>query len=408
MDLSSSNPDLEADLGSSQGQDSFGDQDPASLDSQPIPAAFTPVTEEQAALGRQATKFYNDGNFDECMAILEKLAEMRPDDTRVKSNQAVCSFLVDDNKVQGTSDLNNAVHAIHGILKETTNGGADLDVDQEIEHCVLLYNMALLRFSTFHFVDCERILSKLYTNILNTPSSSSSPRGTPMLAVNPSKMDIAFAKDKIVPLLICVNLMLRRNNTALALIAEAEAKAKEEKDDSLLQIYSLYRSQALIQAKQHKAFKRDIKGGGPNGGNGGNGGDSLLTFEILKSHNEYARGNFGKAKKLITMALEKCNNNPANAIERPHNVKYITSILKNNDACTRVLCKEVHRGQTDIYEAMRLHQEVLRLHQFHLNRNSMTFFISGLAVHSLVGEALVFAEVEAARNDAQPVLHAFV
>ena len=50
------------------------------------------VTEEEAFLGRDATKLYMNDDYHECLPILQQLAEKRPNDARVLTNLAVCKF----------------------------------------------------------------------------------------------------------------------------------------------------------------------------------------------------------------------------------------------------------------------------------------------------------------------------
>ena len=50
------------------------------------------VTEEEAVLGRDATKAFMNEDYHECLPILQQLAEKRPNDARVLTNLAVCKF----------------------------------------------------------------------------------------------------------------------------------------------------------------------------------------------------------------------------------------------------------------------------------------------------------------------------
>ena len=50
------------------------------------------VTEDEAVLGRDATKFFMNEEYHECLPILQQLAEKRPNDARVLTNLAVCKF----------------------------------------------------------------------------------------------------------------------------------------------------------------------------------------------------------------------------------------------------------------------------------------------------------------------------
>ena len=50
------------------------------------------MTDEEATLGRNALKHFQDEKFNECSEILKNLSQRRPDDPRVLSNLAVCKF----------------------------------------------------------------------------------------------------------------------------------------------------------------------------------------------------------------------------------------------------------------------------------------------------------------------------
>ena len=50
------------------------------------------VTEEEANLGRDATKLFINEEYHSCLSVLINLAQKRPSDPRVLTNLAVCKY----------------------------------------------------------------------------------------------------------------------------------------------------------------------------------------------------------------------------------------------------------------------------------------------------------------------------
>ena len=68
--------------------------DSESIESQKMEDTFTlqPVTEEEALLGRNATRHFMNEEYHDCLCILQDLAQRRPFDPRVLTNLAVCQY----------------------------------------------------------------------------------------------------------------------------------------------------------------------------------------------------------------------------------------------------------------------------------------------------------------------------
>ncbi len=54
------------------------------------------VTEEEASLGRQATKAFFSDDYESCHSTLLQILDKRPDDPRVMLNLAVCEYYLDE------------------------------------------------------------------------------------------------------------------------------------------------------------------------------------------------------------------------------------------------------------------------------------------------------------------------
>ena len=62
----------------------------------PADPAVPIVTEEEASLGRQATKAFFAEDYESCQNTLLQIQEKRPDDPRVLLNLAICEYCLSE------------------------------------------------------------------------------------------------------------------------------------------------------------------------------------------------------------------------------------------------------------------------------------------------------------------------
>lgn len=187
-----------------------------------------------------------------------------------------CSFSSKDDDKRTEKIIDDMKNIYRGLVD--TNGGP-LESDQEIEHCVLIYNLSLNAMELQNFGGAQKILTKLYKSFFPL---SPTVGGAPSTAATPTANDLSFNKEQIIPLLISLNLQLKLHNKALNLLGDAEIKAKSDHDEEAQRRLVLCRALALVQAKAYKVFKRDLK---PNGLNG----EEQVTYEFLRANLEFVK-----------------------------------------------------------------------------------------------------------------------
>lgn len=315
----------------------------------PPPPSAPRVTEEESQMASEASRAFNERHFTDSLRVLSTLSNLRPEDPRVLANLAVCQFVSTDSN--NLDDLAISLKAIYGRIVEANGGDFD-----ENEHAVLVYNIALVAFHRRQFALAEQLLHKLYTSVTSCVPPPSSVASSSMAAATPSQEDVAFATSQVLPLLIAVSLCLRMPSQALALLPEAENKARQEQDEEWMHRCLLCRAQALVQSKQYKMFKRDLKPTGLHG-------IQLTTYEFLRSNLEYVKGNHRKATKLLALAMNQQQQQHADSSsssQDPENViaaLYTSSMYQNNMGCLHVMLRKPNLGVFFYNEALARHSQ---------------------------------------------------
>ena len=166
---------------------------------------------------------------------------------------------------------------------------------EETEHFVLYYNLALTAFLQKKFTMAQKILNKVHSALSQgskgSPGAPSNLRWVAYMCIAwhwvPPHICLCFSPEaqsflyqKVAPLLVAACLALKQPNNALNCLnalgpAGGTAAASSPGYMSSARPV-LDRAQALVQAKQHKAFKRDIKA------NGTMSGHCLTAYEFLR------------------------------------------------------------------------------------------------------------------------------
>ena len=219
------------------------------------------------------------------------------------------------------------------------NGGI-LEPDQEMEYCYLIYNLVLLTLERKQLDVCEKLLEKL--EVLFKPAASNRNQA--------NSNDANFATEHILPLSITVSLLNRNHSKALNLIQELEtSKNRQEFEESFQQKLYLSHALALVQSKNHKAFKKDLKLTSnltPQ---------NQVTYEFLRANMEFVKGNVKKAAKLLSMGVSQVSNGTFDSLY----VNSINAFFQNNHGCNYLLSKKPNLGVLFCHNAFNLHKETL-------------------------------------------------
>ena len=193
----------------------------------------------------------------------------------------------------------------------------------DAEHCILLYNLALVSFIRKRFKFSETVLNKLSEAV----ETSTTP------ALGSAVEDSAFMLKYVYPLRTAVLLARKKPLRALNVIAVYGEKAASSR-------VTLDKALALVQSKQYKYFKRDLKANGMAG-------HELTTFEFLRANLEFSRGNHRKATKLLGIGMQQhlSNGGSENA----------SSMYSNNLGCINVMLGKANLGIFYLDRALNQH-----------------------------------------------------
>ena len=343
----------------------------------PIPAAVLPrISEKESQLASEIGRHVNEENYEAALIKLDKggayghgpmtaLLELRPDDSFVAANGYFIAYMA------GKFTLDEFQFKMQTLYNGLASSGAgELD---DGEQCILLYNLALSYFRKREFKTTEQILKRLNdinsssgginyastssTGILGTSSQSALPQGAPSSSSNIPSPDLEFCQRRVLPLLVSTCLALGQPIEAIYYMNEMPSVNPE--DSEAVNMYQiLSRARALVQMRQHKLFKRDLKSSGLQG--------SLLTaYEFLRSNLEYVKGNHRKALKLLGVAMQQ-HQSAMSASEqseitnckpsRPQNMNlYISSMYTNNMGCINLMLRKPNHGVLYFERALTQH-----------------------------------------------------
>ena len=148
-----------------------------------------------------------------------------------------------------------------------------MDAELQAENAVLMYNVCLGIMDQLQIGNAEKLAVNLYKLLTSTAKDSK-------VQV---QQDLTSVKKQLLPLVISLNLLAKNPSSASFFLNEAEANAKHgPPDEAFAQRLQLCRALALVQAKNHKGFKRDLKANGLSATN-------QITLEFLRANMEFIR-----------------------------------------------------------------------------------------------------------------------
>jgi hypothetical protein len=360
----------------------------------PIPAAVLPrISEKESQLASEVGRHVNEGNYEAAFIKLDKggvhghgpmttLLELRPDDSFVAANGYFIAYMA------GKSTLDEFQFKLQTLYNGLALSGAgELD---DGEQCTLLYNLALSYFRKREFKTTEQILKRLNdvnsssgginysssTGNVGSSSQSASLQGASSSSSNIPSADVEFCQRRVLPLLVSTCLALRQPIEAIYYMNEMTSGNPENLEAvNMYQILS--RARALVQMRQHKLFKRDLKSSGLQG-------SFLTAYEFLRSNLEYMKGNHRKALKLLGVAMQQ-HQSAMSATEQSEitNCKanqsqnmnlYISSMYTNNMGCINLMLRKPNHGVLYFERALTQHiqcitsdlfQQIAPIHKEH-------------------------------------------
>ncbi|XP_054710214.1 CCR4-NOT transcription complex subunit 10-like [Uloborus diversus] len=252
---------------------------------------YQAIPDADRQMANAALQEFEQGDFEKCLNTLKKLIPKRPQDSKVLHNTYVTEYYL--SKCKNTDLLKKR---LQDICKKAHIDIQDIEVLDDVDNCVVLYNQAVLLFHLHQFHAAISILDKVFQFI--------------------EPLDETLGKN-ICFLLLELYLCVYRPKKALCLVGymeallfsgakncgksnqkEKESQKEENNDNGMAEIFKrrlqLCKARCYAMIKTSKACKREIK----NLMSSGSGVQNIPAF-YLKSQLEYQRGNYRKALKLL-------------------------------------------------------------------------------------------------------------
>ncbi|XP_021933283.1 CCR4-NOT transcription complex subunit 10 isoform X3 [Zootermopsis nevadensis] len=252
------------------------------------------ISDQEKDWAQAALTEFNRNNYSSCLQHLVKLEAARPQDTKVAHNKAIVEYYKSDLKKtdQFRKNMNFVCGQAHVNIE-------DVDSLEDVEHCVIYYNQAVLLYHLKQYSTALKIMHKIFSFI--EPMEESLAHCVCLLLL---ELQLCMHQpDKTLALVTYVeNQFVVSTDSVISSEKEIKSLEKEHKEmkpvtgDAATDTFRLkllqYRARCYLMMHALKACKREIKNlitaGGPT-----------LTSVLLKGNLEYQRGNYRKAMKVI-------------------------------------------------------------------------------------------------------------
>lgn len=252
------------------------------------------ISDQEKDWAQAALTDFNKNSYSSCLQHLLKLEASRPQDTKVAHNKAIVEYYKSDLKKtdQFRKNMNLVCSQAHVNIE-------NLDSLEDVEHCVIYFNQAVLLYHLKQYSTALKIMQKVFSFI--EPMEESLAHRVCLLL---TELQLCvYQPDKTLSLIAYIeNQFVVSTDSVISSekdIKPLEREHKEKKPvtgDAATDTFRLkllqYRARCYLMMHALKACKREIKnlitGGGPT-----------LTSVLLKGNLEYQRGNYRKAMKVI-------------------------------------------------------------------------------------------------------------
>ncbi|XP_077982183.1 CCR4-NOT transcription complex subunit 10-like [Glandiceps talaboti] len=275
---------------------------PASPAASPVPA----ISEEEKTIAQACMSDFESGQYGPCITKLNNLAGLRPSDFKVTHNKTVAEFYQ-----SGCTRTDEFKQALLHICQQAQVSLEDNDTVEDVDHAILFYNQAIIRYHLRQYREAAKILEKLFQFI--EPLEESLAHKVLFLLIEVYLC--THQPDKAVPSLAYLEKLLYGGNgnkgdkdkSTEGSLSQQSSRDRDNKDGGdgspspFYEKYKLklhmYKARIYLQLKSMKNCKREIK--------------SVMTLAgmtapacFIKSNFEYLRQNYRKAIKLLNSAPE--------------------------------------------------------------------------------------------------------
>ncbi|PSN45792.1 CCR4-NOT transcription complex subunit 10 [Blattella germanica] len=324
------------------------DLEKTKAEAQPAPV----ISDQEKDWAQAALTDFSRGSYGTCLQHLTKLEAARPQDTKVAHNKAIAEYYKSELKKtdQFRKNMNLVCSQAHVNIE-------DLDSLEDVEHCVIYYNQAVLLYHLKQYSAALKIMVKIFSFI--EPMEESLAHRVCLLFI---ELQLCmYQPDKTLALIAYIeNQFVVSTDSVMSSEKDMKPLEKEHKEkkpitgDAATDTFRLkllqYRTRCYLMTHALKACKRELKNlitaGGPT-----------LASVLLKGNLEYQRGNYRKAMKVInsippsSLTFKDVGESPAvlyynnmgcihHNMGKPHLAcYYLQKALQENDSAMKSLQK---------------------------------------------------------------------
>lgn len=258
-----------------------------------VPAA----TEQERDLAHQARQLFEQRNYDKCLLLLNQLSATRGQDPKVDLNKAVVEYY--RSGFVSTDEFKKVLHDICGKARMNLDSVSSLE---DVDHCILYYNHAVILYNLRQYRLALIILDKLFQLI--EPMEESLSRKVLFLLIElylcthqPNK---AMGVLGFVEKMLFGNgksQLLDKDGTPLLGAAVAEAFPSNHPNEVWRPKVNLFKVRCMMMMKSLKLCKRELKGLLTNANTVSS--YQSIPVNYLKANFEYLRSNMYKAIKVL-------------------------------------------------------------------------------------------------------------
>ncbi|XP_067004724.1 CCR4-NOT transcription complex subunit 10 [Anabrus simplex] len=251
------------------------------------------ISDQERDWAQAALADFNKGSYGSCLQYLGKLETARPQDTKVLHNKAVVEYYKSDLKKtdQFRKNMNMVCSQAHVNIE-------DLDSLEDVEHCVIYYNQAVLLYHLKQYSTALKIMSKIFSFV--EPMEESLAHRVCLLLIELHLC--TYQPEKALTLISYIENQFVSTDPVITTEKDMKPLEKEHKEkkpvsvDAATDAFRLkllqYRARCYVLTHALKACKREIKSIVTSGG-------LNLSSVFLKGNLEYLRGNYRKAIKVL-------------------------------------------------------------------------------------------------------------
>lgn len=285
------------------------------VDNTPVVPA---VTDQEKDVGNMARTEFEKRQWDGCLKFLDRLVSVRPTDPKVIHNKCVTEYYQ-----SGLRSTDEFLINLAKVCELAQVNMTDIDSLDDVDHCIVYYNQAVVNYHTRNFGKALTITEKLYT-FLEPLDESLSKRVMCLLAELYLR---TLQPEKAIAII---------NGLEKVIFAKKEGSEDANTDNSISEKQSelwklklsQYKVQSLLMSRSMKYCKRELKSV-PSSTN-----DQCSIY--VRANYEYLRGNFQKAMRIL------------NTLPPPSNPKKLTDVSSvlyyNNLACIHMMLQKHSLG----------------------------------------------------------------